>query len=59
LGLQLHPMLNIDHLIRVSYFFSDGWPLANFLYKLLTCAIHWVVCGMVVVCTIERSVKNA
>ena len=59
LGLQLHPMLNIEDLIRVSYFFADGWPLANFLYKLLTCAIHWVVCGMVVVCTIERSVKNA
>ncbi len=59
LGLQLHPMLNIDNLIRVSYFFADGWPLANFLYKLLTCAIHWVICGMVVVCTIERSVKNA
>jgi hypothetical protein len=59
LNLKLHPMLNIEHLAWVSEYFRETWPLANFLYKLLTCAIHWVTFGLITVWQIERSVKNA
>ena len=56
LGWSIHPMLNPNQLTQVSSYFDT--PVLNLIYKMLTAAVYFVVCGGITAYTIERSVEN-
>ncbi len=55
--INLHKLLIPGYLAQTSFYVKD--PSLNILYKLLTVALHIIVCGYITVRHIERSVDNA